>query len=180
MNLQKLFQMQRKLDENIEKNNPLKQGENRFDHKILALYVELGECANEWRGFKFWSKDREPRTKVPVVGWGEPYKNSLLEEYVDGLHFVMSIGIDLIENPDDLKYTPYHYEEFDEKNIINQFNNVYGYIDLLYGTENECEWYEVMNHYLGLGVMLGFTQEMIEQAYFDKNQINHQRQEEGY
>jgi dimeric dUTPase (all-alpha-NTP-PPase superfamily) len=34
--------------------------------------------------------------------------------------------------------------------------------------------------YLNLGEMLGFTEEQIEQAYFEKNKINHQRQEVGY
>lgn len=33
------------------------------------------ECANDWRGFKYGSEDAKP-------------KETLLEEYVDGLHFV--------------------------------------------------------------------------------------------
>src|SRR5690606_25251306 len=93
----------------------------RLAKKILALQVELGELANEWRGFKFWSKDQEPRTKVKKVCetcGGERYilisesfgfdkcsdcdgkgdfgeTNPLLEEYVDCLHFILSIGLEL-------------------------------------------------------------------------------------
>jgi dimeric dUTPase (all-alpha-NTP-PPase superfamily) len=62
LNLQKLFEMQRQLDEHIEKEHPRQEGEDRLAKKILALFVELGELANEHRGFKYWSNDQEPRT----------------------------------------------------------------------------------------------------------------------
>ncbi|WP_281393596.1 dUTP diphosphatase [Salicibibacter cibarius] len=50
--------------------------------------MELGECANEHRGFKYWSEDQEPRNKVFTMNPGENdqeaplggYKNPLLEE----------------------------------------------------------------------------------------------------
>ncbi|MGG3951379.1 dUTP diphosphatase, partial [Geobacillus thermodenitrificans] len=48
MNLQKLFEMQRQLDEYIEREHPRQEGEDRLSKKILALMVELGELANEW------------------------------------------------------------------------------------------------------------------------------------
>lgn len=64
MNLQKLFQMQKELDEHIDKEHPPKPGEDRLEKKILALQVELGECANKWRGFKYWSHDQKPITKA--------------------------------------------------------------------------------------------------------------------
>lgn len=61
MNLQKFFDTQKVLRDRIGYN-----GEDRFEKLILALLVEIGECANEWRGFKFWSKDQEPRTHKTV------------------------------------------------------------------------------------------------------------------
>lgn len=61
MNLYKLFKIQAKLDEKIVKEKGL-EGQDLLDKKILALQVELGELANEWRGFKFWSNDQKPRT----------------------------------------------------------------------------------------------------------------------
>ena len=61
MNLAKLFELQRRLDEHIEREHPRKPGEDRLAKKILALQVELGELANRWRGFKYWSHDQEPR-----------------------------------------------------------------------------------------------------------------------
>ncbi|MFY0167293.1 dUTP diphosphatase, partial [Bacillus anthracis] len=34
--------------------------------------------------------------------------------------------------------------------------------------------------FLGLGKKLGFTFEEIEQGYYKKNEVNHQRQDNGY
>jgi dimeric dUTPase (all-alpha-NTP-PPase superfamily) len=47
----------------------------------LALFVELGELANEVRCFKFWSIKNSSERKV------------ILEEYVDGIHFISSLSI---------------------------------------------------------------------------------------
>lgn len=102
MNLKKLFEAQADLDKHIIEKKGL-QGVDLLPNLILALQVELGECANEWRGFKYWSDDQEPRINVPYhtlsanIYTGEKfpdveYKNLLLEEYVDCLHFILSIG----------------------------------------------------------------------------------------
>lgn len=64
MNLQKLFEMQAELDERIIQQHPELRGQNNLDWKLLALQVELGECANEWRGFKKWSNNQQPFTTV--------------------------------------------------------------------------------------------------------------------
>lgn len=58
MNLEKMYETQRVFRERVKYD-----GDDRFDKLILALFTELGELANEWRGFKIWSKDQEPRTK---------------------------------------------------------------------------------------------------------------------
>lgn len=34
--------------------------------------------------------------------------------------------------------------------------------------------------YIGLGEMLGFTWDQIEEAYYAKNKVNHERQNTGY
>ena len=82
MNLQILFSMQRQLDERIETERGLR-GERLIERKLLALLVEVGELANETRCFKFWSS--KPKAADETI----------LEEYVDGLHFILSLGLDL-------------------------------------------------------------------------------------
>lgn len=210
MNLQKLFEMQRQLDEHIEQEHPRQEGEDRLAKKILALQVELGELANEWRGFKFWSHDQEPRTIAErgvcvhcagtgnaffdddekewedcsyCKGEGEEIYNPLLEEYVDCLHFILSIGLELKAE----KYKPFSLRE---ENIIEQFIGLNFQICRIFDFDKDksinyikkmkVEWYFLVDLFIGLGEMLGFTWQQIEEAYMQKNAVNHQRQNEGY
>ena len=69
--------MQRELDLFIQ-NNREKQTDV-FQEKGLALLIELAELANETRCFKFWS------TKGPSDD------AVILEEYVDSIHFLLSL-----------------------------------------------------------------------------------------
>jgi dimeric dUTPase (all-alpha-NTP-PPase superfamily) len=175
MNLEKLFQTQKVLRDRIGYNEP-----DRFNKLILALLVELGECAQEWRGFKFWSVNQIPHTsavRVPtMMDEDKEFYNPLLEEYVDGLHFVLELGLELNFNTDLFLYSTEQYDD-----INAQFIWIHNTVTEVYMYTNE-ENYELLleSEYLGLGEMLGFTWEQIEDAYFEKNKINHQRQEVGY
>jgi dimeric dUTPase (all-alpha-NTP-PPase superfamily) len=178
MNLEKLFYMQKVLRDKIGYNEP-----DRLNKLILALLVELGECANEWRGFKFWSQNQEPRTnavRVPaMMEEDKEYYNPLLEEYVDKLHFILEIGLEL-------NFTDIEVRLIKEKDITIQFIELTGRAYNLYfqnrvmGEVYKTTYEQLFNVFIGLGEMLGFTWEQIEQAYFAKNEINHQRQETGY
>ena len=81
MNIEKLMTMQAGLDQHIELKHGL-QSENLVERKILALLVELGELANETRCFKFWSLK------------GPADQETILMEYVDGIHFILSLAND--------------------------------------------------------------------------------------
>jgi len=195
MNLYKLFKIQAKLDEKIVKEKGL-EGQDLLDKKILALQVELGELAQNWRGFKFWSNDQEPRNKVRIdcylcdgtgdvghyygemcpecAGTGNSFENPLLEEYVDCLHFLLSIGL---ENEIGT-FTG------DELMPIKMGTIEFQFITLFKATvtflEDISYYQEMWELFLGLGEMLGFTWDEIEQAYLQKNAENHRRQAEGY
>ena len=185
MNLKHLFELQAKLDEHIEKEHPRQEGEDRLAKKILALQVELAECAQESRCFKYWSNDQEPRTKAmkrPTMNYEDAeWYNPLLEEYVDCLHFILSIGLDLrmdeVADELDLEYVC--------RDIIDCFVYLNSDItDLYYVRENDdvnSDFYEsLFSKFIRLGKLLGFTWEQIEKAYLEKNKINHERQESGY
>lgn len=184
MNLSKLFLIQKKLDDRIVKEKGL-EGQDLLDKKILSLQVELGELANEWRGFKFWSENQEPRAEVFTTSPkpNEPLvikKNPLLEEYVDCLHFILSIGNDLGIN---------EHQDFcgtGTKNVITLFAKINRYVAELWwechdnGKEKSVKWLFALANFISLGEHLGFAWEQIEQAYLDKNKVNHERQENGY
>lgn len=203
MNLTKLFELQAQLDADIETKHPVQEGEDRFGKKVLALLVELGELANEYRGFKYWSKDQQARTKEECetcdgVGWyywysleskveckhcnGVGSHNLLLEEYVDCLHFILSIGNDVYGglNGAQIREVLRDVEESDETvNIESTFIVLFSCVPgVLLGVY--FEYRNVLTIFLSLGLQLGFTWEQIEQAYYDKNKENFARQERGY
>lgn len=176
MNLKKMFQLQKDLDSHIENEHPRQEGEERFSKKVLSLLVELGELANEGRFFKYWSENQQPRTsavRVPaMMEEDKEYYNPLLEEYVDGWHFIISLGLDL--EVKEINVVPIKQDSLTDQ-FIGLFNAV---STLAFGFKQSYD--HVVSAYFGLGEMLGFTWDQIEEAYISKNQINHQRQEEGY
>lgn len=191
MNLAKLFEMQRKLDAHIEKEHPREPGEDRLAKKILALQVELGELANEWRGFKFWSHDQEPRYKLydedefALLGDMFEQEYPLLEEYADGLHFILSIGLELEITAIEID-SDYTHED-PSATFVELFGDTWELFNFRETHDKQSRFIQIsiyermFNRFVGIGEKhLCFTWEQIEQAYFEKNKINHERQANGY
>ncbi|MGM0844003.1 MAG: dUTP diphosphatase [Bacillota bacterium] len=162
MNINELFQMQEALDSYIEKEHNLKE-EDLFQEKTLALLVEVGELANETRCFKFWSK-KQPSEKSVI-----------LEEFVDGVHFILSLGILLGIKDFSLRDTSYS-----ENNLTEQFLNIYQSINNFRSNRSVTEYDHLVHKYFYLGELLGFSHEEVVQAYKKKNEVNYRRQEQGY
>lgn len=161
MKLDQLFTMQKALDAYIQENH---QPAETFHERGLALLVELAELANETRCFKFWS------TKGPSA------KEVILEEYVDSIHFLLSLGIekgfDCLEN-----WPTRNDNEADLTQLFLQTGqSIYAFLGGL-TLEN---YKEVWVQYGALAKTLGFTEEQIIQAYIDKNEENYARQRSGY
>jgi len=161
LNWSSLYDMQRELDNYIESNNGL-HNKTVFQEKYLALLVELGELANETRCFKFWS------TKPPSE------KHIILEEYVDGIHFILSLGNEI----------GYQYKGIPlpagEVTMTQQFNRVFEKCSLFHQYSGESQYIEVFESYLQLGELLGFSEADIKNAYNEKNKVNYKRQNQGY
>ncbi len=161
MDVIELYEIQKQLDERISMEHGLK-GRDLTPFKILALQVELGELANETRCFKFWSNK------------GPSPKETILEEYVDCLHFILSLGLDHGLTSINIK------EINNTSSLTNEFQNVFTHI-ITFQNEPTMDNYEnIFNHFLLLGRKLDFTNEEIFESYLQKNKINHQRQDEGY
>jgi dimeric dUTPase (all-alpha-NTP-PPase superfamily) len=129
----------------------------------LALLVELGELANEVRSFKFWSiKERSP-------------KDVILEEYVDGIHFIGSLC--LANNIDGLFEINDNIKLLSKQDITKQIMNLFYKGTSLHSKDDIKSWYV---DYLELGYGLGFSIDEIKKAYFNKNKINFNRQENNY
>lgn len=188
MNLAKLFETQRLLDEHILDEHPELKGQNNLNWKILALQVELGECANEWRGFKKWSKNQEPRTSITPDNvkctecfYNNVGKNPLLEEYVDCLHFILSIGLELIIQDRYADEVNFNIGSRTKRISADQcFKDMFIKVALVSALPIDEEYMELLSTFTTLGDSLGFDEEQVEQAYYDKNAINHERQANGY
>ncbi|MDC3412598.1 dUTP diphosphatase [Aquibacillus sp. 3ASR75-11] len=156
-----LFTMQKKLDAYILSKHQL-DGSDLFDKKVLALFVEVGELANETRCFKFWST--KPKSESDVI----------LEEYVDGLHFILSLGIEK-----GLTYhsIPINLQSADPTVLFNQ---VFEKTLAFKNTPSKETYVQLFTKYIQLGESLGFGERDIQQAYMEKNQVNHERQDQGY
>ncbi|PPA71788.1 dUTPase [Jeotgalibacillus proteolyticus] len=153
--------MQHQLDSYIEKEKNVAD-QDLFDKKVIALLVEVGELANETRCFKFWSEK------------GPSEKSVILEEYVDGVHFLLSLGIEkqLRFQPDS---TPSSSRE-----LTAQFFELYGVINSFALQPSQETYNRMWECYLKVGQELGFTSENIMAAYSEKNEVNIKRQQQGY
>lgn len=161
MNLQKLFEMQKELDAFIEKTQKIER--DVFKEKGLALMVELAELANETRCFKFWS------TKGPSE------RDIILEEYVDSIHFILSLG--LLKGFTSIEEWPVVEEKRDLTEIFLMTQNAI----LKFINNPTKEGYLAIWQYYGvIAYNLGFSFNDVVHAYIEKNEENYKRQRSGY
>ncbi|KKE79021.1 dUTP diphosphatase [Oceanobacillus caeni] len=162
MNWEELYSMQQSLDNHIESNHQLKN-QDLFQEKYLALLVELGELANETRCFKFWSNKSRNNNDI------------ILEEYVDGLHFILSLGLEK-----GYRYTSRNLSELTRAAETEQFNIVFESCINFYKNVSKETYEQLFMNFLLLGEVLGFSESDIQVAYYKKNEINFERQNKGY
>lgn len=150
--IEDILKTQKILDQGYLAKAGLTRGET-FRLRKLALWVELGELVNEWRElFKFWSNKKTKRDKA-------------LEEYVDGIHFLLSLG-------SDLNIPGYHDTIVKFKDPIDHIFTLGVVISNISGVQS---FFDAFSLYRGLGDHFGFTDEEITKAYHEKNKENLER-----
>ncbi|OFI06610.1 dUTPase [Clostridium acetireducens DSM 10703] len=159
MNLKELFVLQKELDNHISKEHNL-YNKNLLSKKILALQVELGELANETKCFKFWSNKKPSNKEI------------ILEEYVDCLHFLLSIGLDKSFNDIEV-INPKNESTYE---MADYFLNLFVDINDFFVCSCKDQYITLFEDFLMLGNHLCFSEEDIKNAYIYRNKINHNRQ----
>lgn len=160
MKFKQLFEMQHELDTFIEETQNITY--DVFQEKGLALLVELSELANETRCFKFWS------TKGPSE------RSVILEEFVDSIHFILSLG-------NMRGFTMEAWPEVKEKaELTPLFIETTVAATTFIGAPAKETYYELWHLYGKLAYNLGFAFEDILDAYLAKNEKNYERQRSGY
>jgi len=131
--------------------------------KVIALEVELSEFANEVRFFKFWSNKEMDREKA-------------LTEYVDALHFFLSLANDF--NIDFNMGSDINDNDYSLKICYSRCKK--WVLDILDSPEPEKVWQVAFSWFWAMGEIVGFTEQEVFFEYIRKNKINHERQESGY
>ena len=159
--LKELYSLQKGLDKEIaEKHNVTY--ESTFEKRLLALFVELGEFANETRCFKFWSLK------------GPSEKDVILDEYADAIHFFLSLGLAI--GIDD-----FHFSFLkDEKTLSQAILGVYEKVLEFDKDRNEERYRNAFQSFLDLLPLMGYGFQDMEEAYKKKLAVNYKRQETHY
>ena len=161
INIKELYSLQASLDAEIAENHHVTY-ESTFERRLLALIVEIGELANETRCFKYWSNK------------GPSPKEVVMDEFADGLHFLLSLGIPL-------NASKFEYElEKSNLDLTNQFHLVYSKTLLLKDHYDLMHYEDAMQNYLNLALSLDMSCEEIISSYKTKLSVNHKRQENKY
>lgn len=159
--LEKLFQAQAKLDATIAENHGISYETTRH-RRIMACLVEIGELANATRCFKYWSnKKSEPDDIV-------------LDEFADGLHFFLSLGVDIKTSKRSYNLTK-HMD-----NLTDQFLEVYHRLDVFRKKQDDVSYIKAFQAFLNLLPLLGYRWKKLEEAYYKKLGVNYNRQETNY
>lgn len=156
-----LFIKQKELDIAILEKHHLTYGET-LEKRFLSLYVELSELANATRCFKYWSNKLSEE------------KERVMDEYADGLHFLLSIGIAL-----NIKETTYEYCEIKE-DLTSLFLQMYQTIDIFYHSHDEKDYQTCFQTYLQIAFNLDMKKDDIFSSYLKKLDVNYLRQENNY
>ena len=161
IDLTNLYQKQAELDQRIADNHHVSYETTR-ERRILALLVEIGEFANATRCFKYWSN--KPSEAQDIV----------LDEYVDGLHFFLSLGIDIKVS----KKTYNHTKHAD--NLTKQVLEVYRLASLFYKNQDEKSYIKAFQAFINITVLLKVRWVTIEKAYYKNLGENYHRQDTNY
>lgn len=161
IDLTELFAAQKLLDATIAANHHVTYATTHA-RRTLALLVEIGEFANTTRCFKYWSNK------------GMEEKETVLDEYADGLHFFLSLGIDI-----GTKQNVYNIVKPDI-NPSEMFLKVYREISDFYQDSSDENYIKAFSSFLNILPLFSFTAEDLKEAYFKKLGTNYVRQQTNY
>jgi dimeric dUTPase (all-alpha-NTP-PPase superfamily) len=156
-----LYKKQSELDANIASNHNVTYKSTR-NKRTLALLVELGEFANATRTFKYWSNK------------GPESKERVLDEFADGLHFILSLGIDQGYEIDSIDV------EDDNQSLTDTLLTTYELTSKFYSSQTKSNYLLAFQSYLRCLFKLGFSWLEAKDAYYLKLEENYKRQETNY
>ncbi len=157
--IQNLLNQQQTLDDFIYSTNNTTASAT-IDDRFLALFVEIAECLNENKSFKYWAPNHIKNDQ------------KALEEYVDCLHFILSLVLTL--NIDIKKFI---FKKVENKSSLTILTlQLFDHLNDWQKIRNDKYFFEFFNTFAFIGTILKFKPKAILAMYKHKNEINHQRQ----
>ena len=175
--------------------------EERFNKTLVALSVEISEIANCSEHFKFWKDNKgkvdeelfldsysssgrkdgmyyDKNNKKLGLTRQQAHKLTLVEECSDALHFILSLANQLQTELGGFNLVPTN-SSLETTYLMIQLNiSCMGTLDSKNShVETLSVIFDWFYHYIS---KLGVTTAELEQAYYDKNEINYKRLREGY
>ena len=142
--------------------------EETFFYRQLALLVEIGELANEWKTFKYWKKTSQ-------IDWAK-----VQDELVDCLHFFASLA-----NSGQVSFSTYSPPDLlDKKESVNQL--LWKISQQTFKLVKKPSPKQLKNYYLWLQTyeklcqQAHLTASQLLVLYQAKNRLNQQRQKNNY
>ena len=97
-----------------------------------------------------------------------------MDEFADGIHFLLSLGIPLHANKFDYEITKSNLD------LTRQIHEVYKAATALLDNYDLVHYEDVFQKYLNLSASIGMSEDDIINSYKAKLKVNHVRQETNY
>lgn len=157
MDLQNLFILQKGVDQGFTENCNNDKN-SLLPEKILGLQVKISELANLTQCYKFWVTSSDCKSSI------------ILQQFVEGFHYILSIGLDKNYTNINLEVQPL------QNDLTSQFINLYIDINDFVVCPSIDNYKTLFENFLSIGLSLGFDKEVIEKAYLEKNVLLHKNQ----
>lgn len=149
MNLEKFFNLQQNLDNQIMKVN-VSSSQSLITKELLALQVNIGQLANETNCYKYWNS----------CNYFD--KKAVLKHYVCCMHFIISLGV--TKNYKDVGTIP----SMLSYDITEQFINLFIDINDFIVSSSRDHYATLLEDFLNLGKLLNLTENEIENGFYNK------------
>ncbi|MGN1402558.1 MAG: dUTP diphosphatase [Bacillus sp. (in: firmicutes)] len=151
MNTEKLFALQRAVDQHLDVTGKLDNKSVR-DQKLLALLVEVGELVKATDSCQYLD-NRRADTEV------------IRRLYIDGIQYILSVGIEHSYDRDMAEEEPVYLVE----TVLSvQFLHVYEAVSMFRLQPDYGLFKNLVFQYLHLGKLLGLSMAEIEMVYISR------------
>ncbi|MCR8613377.1 MAG: dUTP diphosphatase [Mycoplasma sp.] len=164
ISFKEIQEKQKELDAFILQKISSVENEKLFLDRIIALLVEFGEFLNERKDFKYWSITKNVN------------KDAQLEEYIDCLHFILSIA-NIINYDVEIEYSE------SDKTLKELYLDLFNFsvkLNTKDVEERKKNLALLVVAYMQVAEKVGFTEKEIFSMYKTKNEINYKRAKSKY